>query len=97
MPDEDHIRYVERVQQLLAARLDALREERSITVNWLADFSGISRGNVSKILRGTGNPSVKTLALLANAMGVPFGSLFDFEEPFQPGPRAEPRPGKPVR
>lgn len=87
----DHERYVARIQRLLAARIDELREERDVSVNWLADFSGVSRGNISKILRGKGNPSVRTLALLCNALDVPLASLIEFEEPSRPGPVARKR------
>ena len=67
---------------------EALRRERDLSVNWLADFSGLGRGHLSRLLRGKSNASLRTLAALANALDVPLSSLMDIEEPERPGPKA---------
>ena len=85
---QEHERYAKRICTLMGERLEELRDSRGVSVNWLADFSGLDRGYVSRILRGHANPTIKRLALLANALDVPFSEIFDFKEPRRPGPRA---------
>lgn len=41
-----------------------------LSVNELADKSGLGRATVSKILNGTATPSVKSVGLLAKALNV---------------------------
>lgn len=53
---------------IIRALLDA-RLESGITQQELAKRSGIAQGDISKIERGNGNPSIKTLKKLADAMG----------------------------
>lgn len=87
----EHERYAATLNERVAERIDALRRERDVSVNWLADFSGLDRGYMSRLLRGKVNASLRTLALIANALDVPFRSLFDVEEPERPGPPARKR------
>jgi transcriptional regulator with XRE-family HTH domain len=90
----EHERYAATLSERVAQRLDELRQERDVSVNWLADFSGLDRGYMSRLLRGKVNPSLRTLALIANALDVPFRSLFEVEEPERPGPPARKRATK---
>lgn len=86
----DQEQYVAAVRKLIAERIDSLREERDVSVNWLADFSGLSRGHVSRVLSGA-NVSIETLAKLANALDTPLASLLKIDEPPRPGPPASSR------
>lgn len=87
----DHERYARAVTEAVAARIDVLRTQRRMSVNELADFSGVDRGFLSRLLRGTANPTIRTLALLANCLDVSFATLVKIDEPKRPGPTGEPR------
>ncbi len=52
------------MQSLIDARI-----RQGITQKELSERSGIAQGDISKLERGNGNPSVKTLRRLAKAMG----------------------------
>ena len=53
----------------------AILEERRITNNELARMAGISSGGISKMLRPDGNPSLKNMESIANALGVQLSDL----------------------
>lgn len=59
----------------VAARLIALREARGYTTNRLANLAGVSQSFVRDIERRAKRPTVETLSLLCDALGV---SLRDF-------------------
>lgn len=52
------------VQALIDARL-----ETGLTQSELSKITGIAQGDISKLERGNGNPSIKTLKRLAAGMG----------------------------
>ena len=52
------------------------RKSKKITVKELSDQTGLSMGMLSKIENGVTSPSLNTLKLLANALGVPVTALF---------------------
>ena len=54
----------------------AFRRSKKITVKELSDQTGLSMGMLSKIENGVTSPSLTTLQLLANALGVPLTALF---------------------
>lgn len=54
----------------LGANLTKARDEAGITQKELADKVKIYQGDISKIERGSANPSVKTLQRLAEGMGM---------------------------
>ncbi len=64
----------------LAARLRALRGERTLTLDALAERSGVSRSMISLIERGQSSPTANVLDRLAAGLGVTLASLFA-EEP----------------
>jgi transcriptional regulator with XRE-family HTH domain len=45
-------------------------KERELTINRLADFSGIGRGRLSEIVAGKSSPTLRTLGRLTDALGV---------------------------
>ena len=45
-------------------------EENHLTLEQLADVTGIHQTNISKLERGTANPSLRTLKRLAAGMGM---------------------------
>ena len=52
---------------LIQALIDA-RKENGMTQKQLADATGISQADISRLEHGTGNPSVKTLQRIAQAL-----------------------------
>ena len=49
--------------------LKAAREHEGISLRELESRTGISRGNLSKLERGSSNPTIETLARYAKAIG----------------------------
>lgn len=60
----------------LAARLKALRQQRALSLDALADRSGVSRSMISLIERGESSPTAVVLDRLAAGLGVTLASLF---------------------
>lgn len=52
---------------LMQAMIDA-RKENGMTQKELAEATGISQADISRLERGTGNPSLKTLQRVARAL-----------------------------
>ncbi|MFD8708084.1 helix-turn-helix domain-containing protein [Kitasatospora sp. NPDC059648] len=62
-------------------RVRQLRKERLMTLEALADLSGVTKSYLSKVERGHSLPSIAVCASLAKALGVPLDHLFaDSEE-----------------
>lgn len=60
----------------LGAALKASRVRQQLTQEELAERSGLSYKFIGEIERGRGNPTVETLARLAEALGVGIATLF---------------------
>lgn len=58
----------------------ALRAERSISQKDLARMTGIDQGDISKLERGRGNPSVRTLERIVKALGGKIAIVPDEQE-----------------
>lgn len=61
----------------LGARLKALRTERGVRQNELAQKAGLTPSLVSQIESAKLTPSLHTLGRLAGALGVPVGAFFE--------------------
>ena len=69
------------LERALGHQVRILRRERDLTAAELGQAAGISLAMVSKIENGQISPSLSTINSLANALNVPFSSLFStFEE-----------------
>ena len=64
------------IRNRLIKRLKALIRARHTTAEKLAYESGISKGNLSDILRGKRSPTVRTLEKIAKNLGVDIRELF---------------------
>ncbi|PLZ03142.1 DNA-binding protein [Burkholderia sp. WAC0059] len=60
----------------LARRLRDLRNERGLSLEALAERSGVSRSNISLIERGESSPTAVVIDKLATALGVTLPELF---------------------
>ncbi len=54
---------------IIQALIDA-RKESGLTQKELSERTGIAQGDISKLERGNGNPSIRTLQRLAKGMGM---------------------------
>jgi transcriptional regulator with XRE-family HTH domain len=79
------------VQTRLADRLKGLRVARGLTLDALAEQSGVSRSTISLIERGESSPTAAVLDRLAGGLGVTLASLFaaDGREDASPVARRE--------
>lgn len=66
----------------IGSRLRKLRRERKLSLHEVATIAGLSIGLISQIERGITSPSVRSLKLISNALGVPADILFS--QPEQP-------------
>lgn len=60
----------------VTARLRALRCERGLTVQQVADSCGMERSNLSRLEAGCANPTLRTLCALCLTLGVGIRELF---------------------
>lgn len=69
--------------QRLADRVHELRQARNLSLEALAELSGVSRSMISLIERGETSPTAVVLEKLAVGLGVVFAQLFDAPAPPQ--------------
>jgi transcriptional regulator with XRE-family HTH domain len=60
----------------LGARLRVLRQSREMTLDALAEATGLDKGYLSRLERGMKNPSIATVLRLSEALEVPVAELF---------------------
>ena len=68
---------VETVNHRIAARVRQIRTDRGLTLDALADTSGVSRSMISVIERGESSPTAVVLEKLSVGLDVPLAALFD--------------------
>ena len=66
----------EEIGQSIASTLRAIRRDRNMTLQEVADRAGLSLGMVSKIENAQASPSLRTLAQLSQALAVPVPIFF---------------------
>ena len=64
------------IDSRLATRLRALRADRGLTLDGLAERSGVSRSMISLVERGESSPTASVLERLAAGLGVTLATLF---------------------
>ena len=69
------------LHQRLATRLRSLRAAAGLSLDALAQKSGVSRSNISLIERGQSSPTAVVLDKLSSALGVSVASMFEPSEP----------------
>jgi transcriptional regulator with XRE-family HTH domain len=70
---------VDALHRRLAKRIRMLMAAKGLSVNRLADFSGVGRGRMSELLAGKSSPTVRTLGRIADALDVSVRDLFEDE------------------
>jgi transcriptional regulator with XRE-family HTH domain len=81
-------RGVEVVSEALGSRIRRERLAAGLTVRGLAARIAVSPSLISQIERGLARPSVATLFLISNTLGIPIAELFAESEPEQDEPVA---------
>ena len=76
------------ITKRLANRLKKARQERSLSLEALANLSGVSKSMLSQIERGESSPTVASLWNLTKALNVDFAGLLD-SGPNERGPIRE--------
>ncbi len=69
------------LNELIAARVRELRARRGMTIQTLAEKSGVSRSMISLVERAETSPTAVVLEKLATGLGVMLASLFDAPAP----------------
>ncbi len=64
--------------------LAELRQARALSLDELSRQAGVSKSMLSQIERNQANPTVAVVWRLANALGVPLGTLLDGDRPAAP-------------
>jgi len=64
------------VEDLVVVRIRHLADKKGLSMNFLADFSGISRGYLSRIMNRKASPTVRTLKKIAEGLEVEVVELF---------------------
>lgn len=64
----------------IGAAVHAARREKKLSIKQLSSESSLSTGMISQIERGISLPSLKSLMMLATALGVPIGRFFNAPE-----------------
>lgn len=67
----------EREPPQVGLKMQALREERGLSMRGLAELCGLSPNTISLIERGATSPNVSTLHQLATALKVPITAFFE--------------------
>ncbi len=70
----------QRVPISIALNLRRLRAERGVSLSELARSAGVSKGTLSRLEAGSGNPRIETMANLAGALGVTIDDLVADED-----------------
>lgn len=64
----------------LGARIKALRQSRSLTLDMLAERSGVSRAMISRVERGESSPTAALLDRICAGLGIFLSALFRDED-----------------
>jgi transcriptional regulator with XRE-family HTH domain len=76
----------------IAVRIRQLRTGLGLTIDGLAERSGVSRAMISKVERGEASPTAALLGRLANALGTTLSKFFSDTADGGPLVRAQDRP-----
>jgi XRE family transcriptional regulator, regulator of sulfur utilization len=65
------------IQFLVAQNLKNIREEKKLSLDGLAELTGVSKSMLGQIERGESSPTIATLWKIANGLKISFTSLLD--------------------
>lgn len=66
---------------IIVVRIAEIIKKKSISVNKLADMSGVAQSTLDNIMHGASkNPTLKTIHKIANALGLTVSEFLDYKE-----------------
>ncbi|UHA73231.1 helix-turn-helix domain-containing protein [Paenibacillus sp. 481] len=72
---------MEEIQLILAKNLKAIREKEKLSLEKVAERSGVSKTMIGQIERGESSPTLTTIWKIANGLKVSFTSLINHPQP----------------
>ena len=64
-------------ERQIVLKIRSLAKERGLSQNYLADFTGLSRAHLSRVMNLKQSPTIRTLKKLAETLEVPLGRFFE--------------------
>ncbi|EGR0791318.1 TPA: helix-turn-helix transcriptional regulator [Vibrio vulnificus] len=61
---------------VVGKKIKEIRKKKALTIQELAEISGVSEGHISRLENGLKSPTISTLEKLANALDVPIVYFF---------------------
>ena len=71
------------IQMTLGQQVRALRRQRRLTQEQLAELAGVSLQHIGEIERGLGNPTLNSLVKLSDALDISLSELFENSEQYK--------------
>lgn len=69
--------FLENLNFIIAANFKKLREERKLSLDKVAELTGISKSMLGQIERGESNPSITTIWAIVNGLKIQFSTLIN--------------------
>lgn len=80
---------MENITGTIAVNLQAIRKEKQLTLQDLADLTGVSKSMLGEIERGASNPTITVLWKITTGLKIPISRLIHEQEPNNQLVRAE--------
>jgi len=72
---------MEKIKQIIGTNLNNLRKQRKMTLQELANITGVSKSMLGEIERGATSPTITVLWKIADGLKVPFTTLIQEDAP----------------
>ncbi|MEH7348453.1 helix-turn-helix domain-containing protein [Gottfriedia acidiceleris] len=72
---------MEEINQIIAKNLKAYRESKKLSLEKVAEFTGVSKTMIGQIERGESSPTITTIWKIANGLKISFTSLINNPQP----------------
>ncbi|MEH7309188.1 helix-turn-helix domain-containing protein [Neobacillus drentensis] len=72
---------MEEINQIIAKNLKAYRESKKLSLEKVAEVSGVSKTMIGQIERGESSPTITTIWKIANGLKISFTSLINNPQP----------------
>ncbi|RLQ91796.1 helix-turn-helix domain-containing protein [Falsibacillus albus] len=72
---------MEEVHLIIAKNLKAFREDKKLSLERVAELTGVSKTMIGQIERGESSPTITTIWKIANGLKIPFTSLIHTPQP----------------
>jgi transcriptional regulator with XRE-family HTH domain len=69
--------FLENLNEIVARNLRSLREEKKLSLDKLAELTGVSKSMLGQIERGESNPTITTVWKIANGLKISFTTLLN--------------------